>query len=225
MSVGRVAEQGSKSADAASAWRAIRADGSIQYTPTEFKPDPPPQTPEWLAAFGRFLRKLFEPLGELIGVSWPFMSWVLIALAALAAGLLLWRMVAPVLEGRRRKAADEAEAEWAPEHAAALALLDDADRLAAEGRFDEAAHLLLSRSVGQIAASRPDWVQRASTSREIARHPDLPDRARTTFTLIARQVERSRFALVPLILADWQAARAAYADFAQVEIRVIEIRA
>ena len=219
MSVGKAAEQGSKTADAASAWRAIRGDGSIQFTPTEFKPKPPPQTPEWLAAFGRFLRSLFEPLGELFGVSWPILSYILIGLAVLAAGLLIWRMVAPLLEGRRRKAAAEAEAEWAPEHAAALALLEDADRLAAEGRYDEAAHLLLSRSVGQIAASRPDWVHPASTSREIGRNPDLPDRARTTFSLIARQVERSRFALVPLVLADWRAARAAYADFALVEIR------
>ena len=218
MSVGRAAEQGSKAVDAASAWRAIRADGSIQFTPTEFKPDPPPQTPAWLEAFGRFLRYLFEPIGQLIGVSWPIMSYILIALAVIAAGLLIWRMAEPLLEGRRRKAAAEAEAEWAPEHAAAMALLEDADRLASEGRYDEAAHLLLSRSVSQIAASKPDWVHPASTSREIALHPDLPDRARTTFTLIARQVERSRFALVPLGLSDWQAARIAYADFALVQI-------
>ncbi|MEO7247398.1 MAG: hypothetical protein ABIW31_03000 [Novosphingobium sp.] len=214
MSVGRAAEQGSKTADAASSWRAIRGDGSIQFTPVEFKPDPPPQIPAWLAAFGRFLRKLFEPLGELIGLSWPVMSYVLIGLALLAAALLIWRMVAPLLEGRRRRVAAEAEAEWAPGQAAALSLLEDADRLAGEGRYDEAAHLLLSRSVGEIAASRPDWVHPASTAREIALHPDLPGHARTAFALIARQVERSRFALVPLILADWQEARAAYAEFA-----------
>ncbi len=217
MSVGKVAEQGAKTADAASAWRAIRADESIQFAPTEFKPDPPPQTPEWLAAFGRFLRKLLEPIGELIGLSWGVLSYILIGLAALAAALLIWRIVAPLLEARR-KSSVQAEADWVPEHAAAMALLEDADRLAGEGRFDEAAHLLLSRSVSQIAASKPDWVHPASTSREIAVHADLPDRARTTFTLIARQVERSRFALVPLNLSDWLGARAAYADFALVEI-------
>jgi len=98
--------------------------------------------------------------------------------------------------------------------AAALALLDEADRLAADGRFDEATHLLLQRSVGQIAEARPDLVEPSSTAREIAAQPALPEKARGAFAVIADRVERSLFALRRLSLEDWQAARAAYADFA-----------
>ena len=93
-------------------------------------------------------------------------------------------------------------------------MLDDADRLAAEGRFDEATHLLLQRSVGQIAAARPEWLEPSSTAREIAALPALPEPARHAFGVIAERVERSLFALRRLGPDDWQAARAAYADFA-----------
>jgi hypothetical protein len=41
---------------------------------------------------------------------------------------------------RRRESAAQ---EWAPTREEALALLEEADRLAAEGRYGEAAHLLL----------------------------------------------------------------------------------
>ena len=117
-------------------------------------------------------------------------------------------------------AAAAAEEEWQPEHAATLALLEDADRLAAEGRFDEATRLLLQRSVGQMAAARPDWVEPSSTARELAALPALPEAARTAFRVIAEQVERSLFALRALERSDWEAARAAYADFALARLNV-----
>ena len=103
---------------------------------------------------------------------------------------------------------------WAPAAGDALALLEDADALAAQGRYDEATHLLLKRSVGQIAAARPDLVEPATTARELAALPSLPDGARTAFGTIATRVERSLFALRTLSADDWQAARAAYAEFA-----------
>ena len=100
------------------------------------------------------------------------------------------------------------------ENGEALALHDDADRLAAEGRYDEATHLLLKRSVGQIAAARPGLLEPSSTAREIAELPALSEAARGAFALIAGRVERSLFALRSLTADDWRAARAAYADFA-----------
>ena len=42
----------------------------------------------------------------------------------------------------------------------------------------------------------------------------LPDAARSAFATIAGRVESSLFALRTLGAEDWQAARAAYADFA-----------
>jgi hypothetical protein len=202
--------------DAARDWQALRADGDIQFTP--MPPIKPPQTPGWLKRFLEWLdavlKKLFGPVGETMGLSWPVVEKVLIALAVIIALALLWfLLVRPLLDARRSRVA-EAQPEWTPDRADAVALLEDADRLAAEGRYGEAAHLLLQRSVRHIAEARPDWLQPASTAREIAVLPMLPERARRAFTAIAERVERSLFALRELDLADWQAARAAYADFA-----------
>lgn len=198
--------------DAARAWEALRADGSIQYAP--IAPAKPPEVPDWLKRFGEWLEDLLGPLGEALGLSWPVVETVLIALAALLVLFLLWRLVVQPLLARLREAAPDAEPEWAPDRTAAMALLEDADRLAAEGRYGEAAHLLLQRSVHHIAQARPDWLRLASTAREIAGLPALPQRARQAFGVIAERVERSLYALRDLTPADWTEARAAYTDFA-----------
>jgi hypothetical protein len=207
--------QGAQSAqDAAAAWSHVHANPDIQYAPVDvvIKQE---KTPEWMLALGRVLRAIFEPIGRALGLSWPVLFWVLIGLFILFIVYGLWRLSEPLRLGWRRKQAVAAAAEeWTPDQAEALALLEDADRLAREGRFDEAAHLLLRRSVQQIAAARPDWIGRASTAREIGAIGALPDRARSTFALIAGQVERSLFALRALSADDWQAARGAYAEFA-----------
>lgn len=202
-------------------WEAMRAVSDIQYAPLPPMP-PPPKTPDWLAKLGEWLRDLFEPLGKAIGMSWPVLEKVLWALLLLGAVFLLWRLVVqPLLEIRRRPK-PQAEPEWAPVRAEAVALLADADRLAAEGRFGEAARLLLQRSVHHIAEAQPSWLQPATTAREIASLTYLPARAREAFGVIAMRVERSLFALRDLNAADWQAARAAYADFALQDIRLGE---
>ena len=198
-------------AEAARAWQAVRTDGDIQYAP--LPPVKPPQTPGWLEALGEWLRSVLEPLGKAIGLSWPVIEKALIVLAALAALAILWRLLQPLLD-RLREGKPEGVREWAPERAAAVALLEDADRLAAEGRYGEAVHLLLRRSVNHIADARPDWLVPASTAREIAAFPMLSERARQAFGAIATRVERSLFALRELEREDWSVARAAYADFA-----------
>lgn len=200
----------------AAAWQRLRDDGDLQFSPVDIPEIKPPE-PSW---FARMLEDMFEalahlvgPVGQMLGASWWLLQWVLLALVVVFVAVLLVRAFGPGGEGRRR-GATEAEAEWQPEHAASLALLEDADRLAAEGRFDEATRLLLQRSVGQIAAARPDWVEPSSTARELSALPALPEAARTAFRIIAERVERSLFALRGLERADWEAARAAYADFA-----------
>ena len=195
----------------AAAWAAIRADDAIQFAPVP--PPEPPVTPEWLLDIGRFLERLLGPLGEFLGINWPVFRWVLLGLAALGAVALLWVLVIrPLLD--RRRATPPVEPEWAPEREAALALLEDADQLAAQGDYAEAAHLLLRRSFSEIAAARPDWLVPASTAREIGALPALPDRARSAFSTIAQVVEHSLFGLRGLAEPDWQRARSAYADFA-----------
>jgi len=198
-------------------WRALRADDDIQFAPIDMPK--PPGLPGWLKALSDFLEWVFSPLGDLfagvgrvLGVSGPVVMWILVALAVVLVAALVWRHVVPLV-GRERREAETAP-DWVPDAGDALALLEDADRLAAEGRYDEATHLLLKRSVGQIAAARPDLLEPSSTAREIAELPALSDAARGAFALISGRVERSLFALRRLSADDWDAARAAYADFA-----------
>ena len=194
-------------------WQAVRGDASIQYAPVHVPPPPPP--PAWLRALGEWLEWLLKPLARLLAHAGPHGLGILGALAAVLVAVLLWRLRDPIAIwlGRARKAA-VVEDTWQPDAGAALALLEDADRLAAEGRFDEATHLLLQRSVGQIAAARPGVLAPSSTAREIAALPALPTAARLAFATIAARVERSLFALRRLSADDWHAAREAYAAFA-----------
>ncbi len=199
--------------DAASAWQKVHADPSIQFAPIDLNTKPP-EIPGWLQALGKFLRAVFEPIGRALGVSWPVLQWILLAVVAAFILYAAWRFSEPLRLGWKKKEQAATKSEWRPDEAEALALLEDADRLAAEGKFDEATHLLLRRSVQQIQAARPDWVRRASTAREIAGIAALPDKARGAFATITARVERSLFALRSLDAADWQAARNAYAEFA-----------
>lgn len=197
----------------------MRAASDIQFAPVgPVRPPDPPVPPEWLLRFGEWLQKLFGGLGDWVGIPWPIFEKILIGLAILGAAILLWVILRPLIERLMAPRAPSTAPEWTPDHHQALALLEDADRLAASGRYDEATHLLLQRSVGQIAEARPDWLNPASTAREIAGILSLPAAARTAFATIASRVERSRFALRPLAADDWQAARKAYADFALVRI-------
>lgn len=208
------------SRDAASDWEAVRGAADIQYAPlAPAKPPEPAQVPEWLQALGRLLEAIFAPIGRLLGMSWPLFSNILIALAVLLALFVLWRILGPAIEAWRRRGGEAVPEAWVPAAEEALALLEDADRLAAEGRYAEATHLLLRRSVSQIRQARPDWLHPASTAREISALPTLPDSGREAFATIATRVERSRFALRDLGAGDWADAREAYARFARIELR------
>lgn len=201
-------------------WEALRADGDVQFAPVTI-PETPPPKPGWLTELlGKlfsWLGELLAPLGDALAQSWWWLQWVLVAIVALFVVVLLVRLIDPAWLRRRNRDKAGAEAtpdEWRPETHASLALLEDADRLAAEGRFDEATHLLLQRSISQISAVRPDWVEPSSTARELTALPALSDAARSAFSVIAGRVEASLFALRTLDRADWDTARAAYAEFA-----------
>lgn len=195
-------------------WDAVRADGDIQFAPVEIPPEipPPESSSNWLVDLFEWIAWAMSPLAELVGGNWLELRWVLLALVVALILYAIWRLVGPALANRRIGADDEAD--FAPARAQALQLLEEADRLAAEGRFDEATHLLLQRSVGQIAEARPDLIDPSSTAREISALPALPEKAARAFSTIAERVERSLFALRSLSAEDWQAARTAYSEFA-----------
>lgn len=192
--------------------------GDIQFAPVP--PDPVPVTPEWLKALGRFLEWLLSPFGSLLGASWGWVELALLFGAGIGTAWIVWALLWPMWQ--QRKARPRAAApDWTPAREDALALLEDADRLAAEGRFDDAAHLLLQRSIGQIARARPDWLSPSSTAREIGAITALPQSARHAFAEIAGLVERARYALRGLDAGDWSAARAAYTRFALERLEVV----
>lgn len=202
----------------ASDWQALRADGDIQFAPIA-PPEAAAPPPSWLKELSEFLGRLLSPIGDALtamgralGMSGQAVTWLVVAIGVAIVAFLVWRLLAPI--GLRRREAEQPAPEWTPDAGEALALLEDADRLAAEGRYDEATHLLLKRSVGQIAAARPDLLEPSSTAREIAALPALSQSARGAFGTIAERVERSLFALRNLTADDWHAARAAYAEFA-----------
>lgn len=212
MTVGAAANTADDGALAAEeAWRSVRESSDIQFAPVA--PDPPPQTPEWMKVLGEWLEWLLSPLGRLLGGSWGVIELILMIGAGLGVVWIAWALLWPLWLARQGRT-KVATPEWTPPREEALALLEDADRLAAQGLFAEAAHLLLQRSVGQIARARPDWLKPASTAREIGAIQGLPAEARTAFGTIATLVERARYALRPLGADDWSTARAAYARFA-----------
>lgn len=199
----------------------MRGMDTIQFDPV---PPPPPEVPyvppHWLQvvldALGKVLvwinDTIFLPLGLGLARSGQVILVLVLLTGAVALAWLAWGALWPWWQARRARTA--AMPEWAPTPEAALALLEHADALAAQGRYAEAVHLLLQRSVADIAAVRPDWLAPSSTAREIAALPVLPGAARTAFATMADEVERARYALRAAGLNEWQRARAAYAAFA-----------
>jgi hypothetical protein len=190
----------------------LRADNSYQF---ELGPAPPePEPPAWLRDFADFLANLFSGLGPLFQV----LFWVIVVALI---GFLLYTLVPAFQEwldglvGRRRITAAEDESEdWHPTADAARNLLAEADALAAQGRYGDAVHLLLGRSLEDISRRRPGLLKPAMTSRVIAVEPALPPPARSAFAELAATVERALFALRDISADEWQASRAAYGRFA-----------
>jgi hypothetical protein len=170
---------------------------------------PPPKPPGWL-----------KPLLELFEAIAPILKYVFWGGLILGAALLLFFIGRELLAARfgwtrRGKAAPVPE--WRPEPQRAKALLEDADRLAAEGLYEEAAHLLLFRSIDDLSGRRPGTVRPALTTRDIAGVDAMPAAARDAFSRIAEVVERSFFGGRPLGREDFDACRAAYEGFAFAE--------
>lgn len=223
-SQGTAAQAGRRFAEAHDA---LVRDGSIQFTLRP--PDPPPQPPAWLKDLGEWISWALSPIGRLFAWLASFIpdapyARVVFWIVIVAAGCLLaWLVADRIRHGRwwrrRRRVAVEAgeEPEWTPDAAPARAWLREADALAAQGRYAEAIHHLLLRSVEDIARRRPRLVRPALTSRDIARADGIPGRARTIFGDLAGVVERSLFGARPVAADDWTRARAAYADFALAE--------
>ena len=185
--------------DFTSAYEAVRSDPDIQFELAAYQP---PEVPSWLRALGPFLEWLAPLLPYIFGV---------LGLALLA--YFFWPVLVQEYLTRRRNRADRGAADLLPTPEAARALLAEADALAAEGRYGEAARLLLYRSIEDMEAHDAELVRPALTSREIAGHALMPAAARDVFAGIAAVVERAFFARRPVAQDDWSAIRSDYDEF------------
>jgi len=140
-----------------------------------------------------------SPVLHAVGAAAVLAKLVIWVLAAVALVLLaIW--LASALEGRRKaEAKPAAGAEDGDDPAASERswLPGDAARLAAEGRYGEALHVLLLVAIGQIGERSPRGVEPSRTSRELVRVVPLSPDARRSFETLVRLVEVTLFGGLP----------------------------
>lgn len=185
----------------------LLANDSLQFDRAGFQPPAPPAWPTWIE--------------DLLAAIAPLMKWAFWIGLALLAGLILLAIGREILQLRKPAPRPEAPrppaGAWRPEARAARDLLAEADRLAADGRYAEAVHLLLLRSVADIERRQPRALRASLTTREIAALEALPDAGRPAFVLIGRVVEDSLFGGAPVNATRFADCRRAYEAFALPE--------
>jgi hypothetical protein len=158
-------------------------------------------------------------VGRLLGALEPVLQWMFWIGLAVLAGLILIGILREIMRLRRPPARPEeaesgTESSWRPDPQSARDLLAEADRLAATGRYPEAVHLLLLRSVMDIEKRRPHLLRDSLTTREIAALGAAPEGGQAAFDLIGRVVERSLFGGAPVSAEEFVDCRRAYQAFA-----------
>lgn len=188
------------------AHRQLLSDSSIQFDLPKWTEPKPPQ---WL-----------EPVADILKVVAPYMIYIFWGAVILGAAIILALIfvemsgVAWRLPWQRDAQPQQEQEAWRPDAAVAQILLSEADELAERGRYDEAVHLLLRRSVADIATRLPDFLRPSLTARDIANSRSLPDQPRGAFDKMARIVEATFFARQPVGASEWREARSAYERFA-----------
>ncbi len=190
----------------------FKSDESLQRERPESEPEPfVPRKPP--GPFARWLASVFRFFGPIIG----YILIVVLVLAALAALYFIFGE-SLTLRGKQKeekvKPVISQMPDLRPEEETARALLEDADALAAAGRFAEAVHLLLFRSINDIQEKQQGSVPRSMTAREIGRLETLPSRVRSALSPIIQIVERSFFGGREVDEGGWQSARKSYESFA-----------
>ena len=171
--------------------------------------EPPPPPPNWL-------RGLFDFLGIFAPV---FNVLFYVIIAGIAAGIVYF-IVTEVIRLRFGGAETEDSTQehviqgYRVDANLARKLLEEADLLAQQGKFAEAVHLLLFRSIEDIQERLEGGVPRSLTAREIGNMHRLPDAARRALKPIITIVERSFFGAQSVDSSSWEAARAHYEEFA-----------
>ncbi len=192
-------------------------DDALQLERPVAEPEPPEERsepPGWLRALGDFVGDAARVLAPVLRV----LFWV--GLAAVAGGVVLFILretMGVQLSWRRKQAEGEGDdvlAALRPDATRARSLLEEADGLARAGRFAEAVHLLLFRSIQDIQERQGDDLAQSLTAREIGRLDALPAAPRNALSSIISIVERSFFGARDVNQEDWREARTSYESFA-----------
>ena len=193
---------------------ALEGDDTLQTERPEWTPEPVTFRPRGERSW------LIDAIAGFFRLLGPVVGYMLIALIALMIAFALYSVFGESFTLRRREKVAKSGPvvshidDLRPDETAARALLEDADALAAAGRFAEAVHMLLFRSIDDIQSRREGGVPRSLTAREIGRLDSLPARVRGALAPIIQIVERSFFGGRPVDASGWQTARASYQDFA-----------
>jgi len=192
------------------AFRAMKRDDKLQ-----FKLPPAPEPPKlgWLENFLKGIAKFIDAILPLLKIIFY------VGIGAIIA-LILYAIAKVIYETRFKRDPKEIVEEappplYVPDQDQARILLEDVDAMAAEGRYEEAVHELLFRSIQDIDIRRPNTIRRSLTSREIAALKILTPATREAFSKIGGVVETSYFGGQTIGKAEFDICRAAYAQFAQ----------
>jgi len=198
-------------AEIENAYRAVKRNEAYQFELAEAIPRKPRKKPSGFSrAIGKFFNAFFTILEPILKLAFYLGVGVLLVGAAYLIGRAIYetRFAKPKVQ----KAEDPEVPLYQPAQAQARILLDEVDRLAAEGRYGEAVHTLLFRSIQDIDRNRPNVVRRSLTSREIGSLSVLTPEARNAFSIIAGVSELAHFGGVSVNKAGFETARKAYAD-------------
>jgi hypothetical protein len=192
------------------AFRAMKRDEKLQF---ELPPQPDPPKIGWLENLLEGIADFIEAISPLLKILFYLGIGVIIA-------LILFAIAKVIFETRFQREAKESEEEappplYVPDQDQARILLEDVDAMAAEGRYQDAVHELLFRSIQDIDIRRPNTIRRSLTSREIAALKILTPATREAFATIGGVVETSYFGGQKIGKAEFDICRAAYAQFAQ----------
>lgn len=107
----------------------------------------------------------------------------------------------------------------APDRAVVERPLGDADELARRGQFGEAIHVLLLRTLQELARRLPERLPASLTSREILARVRIPDDARGALAALVGAVEVSHFGGMAPDQSDFLHCRQHFQRFAEAYLR------
>lgn len=150
---------------------------------------------------------------------------LLFGLMALGVGLAIFWLAREITgyQGDAPASADEEGGDEGPRDGPDRAVVErplgDADELARQGRFGEAIHVLLLRTLQELARRLPERLPSSLTSREIVSRVRMPDEARNALSVLVGAVEVSHFGAATPGSAEFQQCRHHFQTFAEAYLR------